>query len=165
MKEKIKHYIKEIFLFVIFITIVTNILSFYRSGELNKEKLQESNFTLIDSTNYNIQKNKPIVIHFWATWCRTCKIEASNIDAISKDFEVITIAVKSGTDDEIQKYINEHALNYKVVNDKDGFYANKFKISAYPTTFIYDKDKNLIFSEVGYTSTIGLWLRIWWVNL
>jgi len=161
MKEKLKHYIKEIFLFFIFITIVTNILSFYRSGELNKEKLQESSFTLIDSTNYNIQKNKPIVIHFWATWCRTCKMEASNIDRLSKDFQIITIAVKSGNNDEIKKYMDEHELNYKVVNDKDGFYARKFKISAYPTTFIYDKNQELIFSEVGYTSTVGLWLRLW----
>jgi hypothetical protein len=51
-----------------------------------------------------------------------------------------------------------------VVNDKDGYYAKKFNISGYPTTFIYDKNKNLSFSEVGYTSILGLRLRMWWSN-
>jgi thiol-disulfide isomerase/thioredoxin len=162
VKEKIKHYIKEIFLFFIFITIVANLLSLYKSIDLNKAKLDESSFVLIDSKQYTIPKDKPIIIHFWATWCRTCKMEASSIDALSKDFEVLTIAVNSGSDDDIKKYMSEHNLNYMVVNDKDGYYAKKFNISGYPTTFIYDKNKNLSFSEVGYTSNLGLRLRIWW---
>ncbi|NPA60514.1 MAG: redoxin domain-containing protein [Epsilonproteobacteria bacterium] len=165
MKEKLKHYIKEVVLFFIFITIVTNLLSFYKATDLNKENLQEQVFTLIDSEKYTLPKNKPIIIHFWATWCRTCKMEVSNIQTLSKNFEVLSIAVKSGTDTEIKSYMDKNNLNYKVLNDKDGYYATKFKINAYPTTFIYDKNKNLVFSEVGYTSTLGLWLRMWWIGL
>ncbi len=44
-----------------------------------------------------IPNNKPILLHFWATWCPTCKFEAPNIEKVSKDYEVITIAVQSGT--------------------------------------------------------------------
>jgi len=61
--------------------------------------------------------------------------------------------------------MKEKNLDFRVVNDKSAFIANEFKIAAYPTTFIYDKDKNLVFSEVGFTSTLGLWLRMWWANL
>jgi len=52
-----------------------------------------------------------------------------------------------------------------VINDKNAFYANKYNIKVYPTTLIYDKNKNLIFSEVGYTSTFGLKIRLWWAGL
>ncbi len=165
MKEKIKHYTKEIVLFFLFITIITNLLSIYKSIDLNKEKLQENTFTLINSKTYTLPKEKPIIIHFWATWCPTCKLEVSNIQTLSKKFETITIAVKSGTNKDIQSFMKKNNLNYNVINDKDGFYATKFKITAYPTTFIYDKEKNLIFTEVGYTSTIGLWLRMLWASL
>lgn len=165
MKEKIIKYTKEIITFFIFITILANIISFYKSSDLNKESLQNINITLLDAQKYNYPKDKPILIHFWATWCPTCKLEASNIQTISKTFEVLTIAVSSGDDNEVKKYMNEHDLDYKVYNDTNGFFAKEFKIAAYPTTFIYDKNKNLVFSEVGFTSTFGLWLRMWWAAL
>ena len=39
-------------------------------------------------------------------------------------------------------------------------FNNKFNIKVFPTTLIYSKDQNLEFSEVGYTTTIGLYSRM-----
>ena len=165
MKNKVRKYLKEIILFFVFITILTNIISIYKSTDLNKSALQNVNIDLLYTNNYSYPKNKPILIHFWATWCPTCKLEASNIQTISENFEVLTIAVNSGDNNDLKKYMHEHNLNYKVYNDINGFFASEFKITAYPTTFIYDKNKELVFSEVGFTSTFGLWIRMWWANL
>lgn len=165
MKDKIKKYLKEIVTFFIFITILANIISIYKSSDLNKESLQNINITLLDAKNYIYPKDKPILIHFWATWCPTCKLEASNIQTISENFEVLSIAVNSGGNNDIKKYMFEHDLNYKVYNDANGFFAKEFKVAAYPTTFIYNKNRELVFSEVGFTSTWGLWLRMWWAGL
>ena len=164
MKNKLKYYIKEIVSFVVILTILTNIISLYRSNNLNKKELNLAKIILIDNKKYELPKDKPVIIHFWATWCPTCKVEASNIQTISQKYEVLTIAVNSKSDENIKIYLKEHNLKFKVINDEDGFYANKFNISVYPTTLIYDKDKNLVFSEVGYTSTIGLWFRMLWVS-
>ena len=156
MKEKIKHYLKEVVLFIVVMTIFANVISLYKANDLVKQPLD---------INYEFKENKPILIHFWATWCPTCKLEASNIQKISQDYEVLTIAVNSGSTKEIKKYMDERGLTFRFINDADGYFAKKFNISAYPTTFIYDKDKNLVFSEVGYTSTVGLYLRMWWANI
>lgn len=160
MKDKIKKYLKEGVIFVIMLTIAMNAISYYNSLDLNKDKLTIESFKLLDDTTYIVSKDKPLLVHFWATWCPTCKLEASNIEKISKDYEIITIAVQSGTKEEIEKYLDEHNLTFKVVNDEDGFYSQKFNIKAFPTTLIYNKDKNLKFSEVGYTSTAGLYSRM-----
>lgn len=160
MKQKIKKYIKEILLFIVLVGVLSNAISYYKSLELNKDKLNITTFKLLDGSRYNTPKSKPLLIHFWATWCPTCKLESSNIEKISKDYEVITIAVQSGTKKEIQNYLKKHELSFKVVNDTDGFYAQKFNIQTFPTTLIYDKDKNLKFSEVGYTTTAGLYSRM-----
>lgn len=165
MKAKITHYIKEIVLFFIITTLLANGISFYKSMELNKQPLNIKDFSLLDNENYIFPHAKPVLIHFWASWCPTCKMEASNINSIAKNYEVITIAVKSGSDEAIKKFLSDNQLNVKVFNDNSGFYAKKFNIAAFPTTLIYDKDKNLLFSEVGYTSTWGLYLRMWWANL
>uniref|UniRef100_UPI004047F7CF redoxin domain-containing protein n=1 Tax=Aliarcobacter sp. TaxID=2321116 RepID=UPI004047F7CF len=164
MKDKIKKYLKEILIFIVMLTIAMNAISYYNSFDLNKEKLDIQGFKLLDNSTYTVQNDKPLIIHFWATWCPTCKLEASNIQKISKDYEVVTIAVQSGTKEEIESYLKENKLSFKVVNDEDGEFSQKFNIKAFPTTFIYDKDKNLKFSEVGYTSTMGLYFRMMFIN-
>jgi len=141
-------------------SIFANGISIYKSTSLNKEPLKINKLTLFDGTTYNFVKNKPIMIHFWATWCPTCKLEAGNIDRVSKYYNVVTIAVKSGSNKDIKKFLQENNLNLKVVNDKNSVYAREFNISGFPTTFIYNKNRKLIFSEVGYTSTLGLYLRM-----
>ena len=155
MKEKLNKYLKEIVLFTLVMVIFSNGLSLYRSLDLNKEPL---------ALNYATDKDKPVLVHFWAVWCPICKIEAPNIQTMSENFEVITIAVKSGSDEKIQEYLNNQNLDFKFINDEDGYLAQKYGISVYPTTIIYDRDKNVVFSDVGYTSTWGLWLRMWYAS-
>ena len=165
MKEKLKHYAKEIALFFIIMTIFANALSLYKSSDLNKMPFNLVNITLLDGSKYKIDDDKATLVHFWATWCPTCKLEASNIDTIANNFEVISIAVKSGSNTEIKSFLKENELDFRVVNDRSGLISQEFNIAAYPTTFIYNKNRELVFSEVGYTSTWGLWLRMWWANL
>ncbi|MCF6309961.1 MAG: redoxin domain-containing protein [Sulfurimonas sp.] len=164
MKKKIKKYTKEIIVFFIFMTIFANIISLYRSIDLNKNSLNIQYVTLLNNIEYTIPKDKTIMIHFWATWCPTCKLEASNIQKISEEYEVLTIAIKSGSDSEIEQYLKDNNLNYRVVNDHDGAITDKFGVSIFPTTIIYNRKRDAVFSDVGYTSTLGLWLRMWWAS-
>jgi len=164
MKSKIKKYAKEFIYFIITLTILMNIVSLYKSQSLNDTPLNINAVKLINNQIYKLPTNKPVLIHFWATWCPTCKLEASNIEFLSKYYNIITIAVNSGNNTKIQNFIKQHHYTFKVVNDNNGQIASKFKISAFPTTFIYNKNKKLIFSEVGYTSTFGMWIRILWTK-
>lgn len=165
MKDKIVKYFKEIILFFLVMIIFANILSFYRSNDLNKEALNVSTVTLLHDKPYILPNNEPILIHFWASWCPTCKVEAPNIQTISEKYNVLTVALKSGSDSEIEEYLKSRNLNFNVVNDKDGFFVDKFGVMIFPTTIIYDKNGKVIFSDVGYTSTLGLWFRMWWASL
>jgi len=165
MKDRVKKYIKEIALFFLVMTIFANAISLYRSSDLNKESLQLENITLINSVPYTLKKNRPTLIHFWATWCPICKAEASNIQTISEHFEVLTIAINSGKDSELKEYLKSRSLNFNVLNDKSGSISQKYGVSVFPTTIIYDKNGDVIFSDVGYTSTFGLWLRMWWAGI
>jgi thiol-disulfide isomerase/thioredoxin len=164
MKKKLLLYAKEILTFIVVLTILSNIVSLYKSSDLSKDTLSIKTLELINNKQFNLKTNKPILIHFWATWCPTCKLESGNIQTLSEHFEVLSIAVKSGSNDDVKIYMNEHKLNYLVHNDEYAQLASKFNISVYPTTFIYNSEKKLVFSEVGYTSTFGLWLRMWWAS-
>ncbi len=160
MKWNMKSILKELTIGLIAIFILSNIISYIRKPELSSTQLPQVEITLLDSTSYTLKKGKPIVIHFWATWCKVCKLEAQNIETLSKQYEVLTIAVNSGENAKIQAYLKERGLTFKVLNDVDGSWAKQFKVDAFPTTFIYDGTGELRFTEVGYTTTAGLLARM-----
>jgi len=159
-KWNIKSILKEIAIGALMLFVVSNVLSYIRKPELSSNQLPQIETKLLDGTQFSVKKGKPLVVHFWATWCPTCKLEASNIESVSKEYEVLTIAVNSGDDAQLKGYMNEKELTFKVVNDKEGKWAQQFNIEAYPTTFIYDAKGELKFSEVGYTTTAGLLGRL-----
>lgn len=157
---KLKKYLKEIIVFIVVLFIAMNLLSYYRSMDLNKNRLDITSFKLLNGKEYSISKDKPILIYFWATWCPICKFQSPNIQKLSKDYEVITIAVQSGGKKQIQNYLDKNNFSFKVVDDTDGFYAKRFNIKVFPTTIIYDKDKEQKFSDVGYTSFWSIYLKL-----
>jgi len=165
-QKRLKHWSKEIISMALMIFILSNAISFFRSPDIKDKNLPDISTFLINKELFSTAdyKDEAVLIHFWATWCPTCKLEASNIQSLSEDYNVITIAVKSGSDAQLKSYLKEHELNFKVINDKEGILSKQFSVQAYPTSFIYDKHNRLSFSEVGYTSTWGLRLRIWWAQ-
>ncbi len=154
--------LKEIVIALLILFVVSNVMSYIRKPALESNALPQIEEKLLDGTYFRSKrtKGKPVIIYFWATWCPTCKLEAANIQSISKKYTVLTIAVESGDDKKVEAYMKENSLDFKVLNDIDGTWAKKFKVEAYPTTFIYDGEGELKFTEVGYTTTAGLLARM-----
>ena len=147
------------------LTILLNILSYYKSLDLNKQSFTLQSLKLIDQEIFNVKKDKPLLVYVWATWCPICKIESNHIQTLSNYFEVLTIAVDSGSDEDLKKYLMENNFNFKVYNDKNRAISSQMNIKGYPTIFIYDKQKQLQFTDVGYTSTFSLYLKMLWAGL
>jgi len=161
-KWNLKKVFKELLIGVVIIFILSNLLSYIRKPDLESTKFPLTKTELIDGSYFETRliEGKPLLVHFWATWCPTCKLEASNIQEVSQKYEVLTIAVQSGSDASLQTYMNENNFDFRVINDTHGNWAQTFKIAAFPTTFIYDTQGVLSFTEVGYTTTAGLLVRM-----
>ena len=161
---KVKGIFKEIVITLVLLFVISNLISYIRQPDLGTTQLPKVEAELIDGSIYTVHKNKPVILHFWATSCPACKLEAPNIEVVSKKYEVLSIAVNSGSDEHIKAYMQEHGLGFNVLNDKEGKWAGSFKIDRYPTTFIYDAKGKLRFTEVGYTTTAGLLARMEWID-
>ncbi len=158
----IKKILKEILVALLIIFVVSNVMSYLRKPALESNLLPQIDVKLLDGSVFatKAMEGKAVIVHFWATWCPTCKLEAANIQSISEKYNVLTIAVQSGNSGEIKAYMKESGLDFSVLNDTEGVWAKKFKVEAFPTTFIYDGKGELRFTEVGYTTTAGLLARI-----
>ncbi len=116
--------------------------------------------------NSNPLPDQAMLIHFWATWCSICRLENDNIQALSKDYKVLNIAMQSGTDAELKKYANKHNMRLdNIINDNSGSLAKLFGVRATPSSFFINTKGKIQFVEVGYVTTWGYKLRLWWAGL
>ena len=109
----------------------------------------------------NEQHGKPLFVHFWAEWCPICSLEEDNIQSLSRDYEMITVAMSSGDDEAVRAHMKKNGLRFKVVNDESGQIAQEWGVHAVPATFIIDATGEIRFVEMGYSSRPGLMLRHW----
>lgn len=104
---------------------------------------------------------RPVLVHFWATWCPVCRVMDGTIDAIAEDHAVIAVALQSGTPAEIRGYLREHGLRFPVVPDPDGRIAGLWGVSGVPTSFVVDASGRIRDATVGLSSGPGLRARLW----
>ena len=158
----IKKILKETAIALLMIFVVSNVMSYLRKPTLDSDILPSFELQTILNKKINTKtyEEKPLLVHVWATWCPTCKLEAANIQSVSKKYNVITIAVKSGDDKALQAYMDENHFTFDVINDSDGMLSKRFYVEVFPTTFIYGSDGKLKFTEVGYSTTAGLLARL-----
>ena len=101
-------------------------------------------------------KGKVIFLNFWATWCGPCRSEMPEIQklyeeytAMGNDSEVVILGVagpgigQEGTVSDITKFMEENGYTYPVLMDETGELFEWYGISAFPTTYMIDRDGNL----------------------
>ena len=108
---------------------------------------------------------RPVLVHFWATWCPICRLEQDSIDALARDAAVITVAMQSGDRAAVVQHLRNETLSFPVLNDPDGVIAAQWGVRAVPASFIVDGAGQIRYVEVGYTTGIGLRLRLWLAGL
>jgi len=122
---------------------------------------------LIDGKPFSLSspRAQPVLIHFWAIWCPICRAEQGSIESLARDYPgVITVAMQSGSRDKVVQFMHDESLSFPVVNDVDGRIAAAWGVRAVPASFIVDADGRIRFVEIGYTTGIGLRLRLWWAS-
>ncbi len=117
----------------------------------------------VDGTPVSLARlrGQPVMVHFWATWCPICRAEQGSVEAIARKHRVVTIAMQSGSAADVQRYLREQGWQVQAIADEDGALSRAFGVRAVPATFFVDENGQVRFVEVGYTTSIGMRLRLW----
>lgn len=109
-------------------------------------------FSLMDLQGNKISisslKGKVIVLNFWASWCPPCKAEIPDFVKIYQTYKdkglvIIGVAVNSKTDD-VKEIVKKYSISYPVAMDDGSAEKAYGPVTAVPTTFIIDKQGNLV---------------------
>lgn len=112
---------------------------------------------IINTSDFD-NNGHPIIISFWATWCKPCKQELENINEVYEDWQeetnvkLIAISIDDGRNtSKIKPLVNAKGWEYEIYQDSNREFATKMGVNPIPHTFLLDSDKKIVWDHVTYT--------------
>lgn len=123
---------------------------------LPKEKAPKADFLApsfslpgMDGKTYSVggEREKALLINFWASWCEPCKLEAPDLVEIHEKYKdrLDIYAVNATNDDnreDAEAFVEQYGIEFPVLwdrNKEEGSVADLYQVLGYPTSFIVDR--------------------------
>jgi len=143
--------------------VISQGVSWWKTRNAPTGNLSEFNVELMDGSQFIISElsGKPVLFHFWATWCPLCDLQKGSVESIARDYPVVSVASWSEGEAEVKKYMRDNELTFPVMLDDSGQLAESFGLKGVPTSFILSPSGEIEYVEAGYTTEAGLRFRLW----
>jgi len=93
-------------------------------------------------------RGRPVVINFWASWCKECELEAADLESVWRDYEAagVTMLGVDYTDTEAaaRAYIDRFNLTYPNGPDAGGRISRAYRVTGVPETVVVDGQGRLV---------------------
>lgn len=99
-------------------------------------------------------RGKVVLVNFWATSCPGCIAEMPDLvkthrKFAARGFEIVAVAMSYDPLEYVRQFSEKNGLPFKVALDKDGSAAQTFGVRVTPTTFVIDKQGQIVQRIVG----------------
>jgi peroxiredoxin len=147
--------------FLALITIILFSISILAQNEEDLKGRKAPNFKLTDLNGKYVELNKetgngPVLLSFWATWCKPCleeMVEFNKIHSQYKDKGFKLLAISTDAEKTVAKvkpYIKSKGYDFTVLFDTNGDVARKYYAQQMPYTVLLDKNGNIVYTHLGY---------------
>ncbi len=101
---------------------------------------------------------KIVLLDFWAVWCTPCIVAVPTLESLADElrdnnFEVLGIAVYSGTVEDVRESVTRHNIDYQVVLG-DPALVMHFGVIGFPTYLLMAPDGNIYKKYVGAAANL-----------
>ena len=104
------------------------------------------------------QEGHPVILSFFATWCKPCMRELKAIDDLYADWqeetgvEMFIISIDQAQDShKVRPLVDGNGWDYKVLLDPNGTLKRAMNVQNVPHLFIVDSKGNIVYNHTGYT--------------
>lgn len=104
------------------------------------------------------QQGKPVIIAFFATWCKPCLRELEAIDELYQQWqeetgvEMYIVSIDQGQDTKkVKPLVDGYGWDYHVLLDPNGEFKRAMNVQNVPHMFVIDSHGKTVYNHTGYT--------------
>jgi thiol-disulfide isomerase/thioredoxin len=106
----------------------------------------------LDGKAYHVvggEREKPLIINFWASWCGPCHEEAPDLermyDTYKGELDIYAVNVTKGDRiEDVRGFVKQYGLSFPVLLDQKGSTAESYRLLFVPTSFLVNKQGVLV---------------------
>lgn len=140
----------------LFITIVFSFFAISKAQSLPNISLKDIDGNLVNLNEIDNNSN-PIIISFFATWCKPCLRELTAINELYSEWQeelgvkLIAVSIDEGAQAfKVKPLVKTNDWSYQVLLDSNQEFMRAMNVSMVPSIFILDKNKEIVYSHTGY---------------
>ncbi len=126
------------------------------SAQLPNVKLQDINGNTVQTGSIS-NDGKPIIISFWATWCKPCLRELKAIHEVYPDWQdetgvkMIIVSIDQAQDaNKVKPLVDGFGWEYEVLLDPNGDFKRAMNVQNVPHVFVLDGSGKIVYNHTGY---------------
>ena len=104
-------------------------------------------------------KNQVVVVDFWASWCVPCKYSFPWLNEMQERYGedgLKIIGINVDKDKAMAEKFLEHVpASFDIAYDPEGEVADLYSLKVMPSSFLIDRDGNLVHAHKGFKTNDG----------
>lgn len=135
------------------------------TSDVKGKEAPEFTAKLTNGEKFSLKENKDkiVLINFWATWCGPCVEELPAIEKLQKEYgdKIEIVAVNYGEDKEVvDEFLKDKNYTFKIAYDEDMKISEKYPSDGIPYTVVVDREGKIYEGLVGSAGADKQYKRI-----
>ncbi len=162
-KQRVMSVLKTVLFYGVIFVVIYTAVNWWRQPVMPANpQLQLTDYQGQTVDLAEMSHNQPTLIYFWGTWCSICSVTSPTINklAATNAHSVVTIAVQSGSNKDLQHYLTEKNYTFMTINDQEGLIFADWQGQVTPS-YVILKDGKMTQGLTGIQPLWSLKLRLW----
>lgn len=147
----------RLFLAALIISLTGMVYAQQANSELPAVTLKNISGKTINTSELS-NDGKPIIISFFATWCKPCNRELSAISEVYEDWQdetgvkLIAVSIDQAQNiNKVKPLVDGNGWPYEVLLDPNSDFKRAMNVQNVPHVFVLDGKGKIVYNHAGYT--------------